>query len=250
MSKLIPILVLALVLYRCSNSVTKSNYDQEYNIPLNGLMVHYPFSGNANDSSGHNTHGEVFGPSLTKDRNNEDSSAYYFDGVDDFIRVKNSPILDLTNSITISVWAKGVGTGTRNEVSICGLVSKGPVEPYGLGLDDGDRVLFRIVSTNNWYEVLKTNFSIDSTQWNHYIGVFEAGKSVRMYINGKEIFNNNSSIPQSIDPSDYDLWIGARAHSETPYFPKYYFKGIIDEVRIYNRALSLKEIKSLFYLYN
>lgn len=250
MKKIMSILLATIFIYQCSDPLTKSNDEQEYSIPTNGLMVYFPFNGNANDSSGHNMHGEALGATLTKDRNGVHESAYYFDGVDDYIRVENSSILDLTSSLTISVWAKGVAASSMMEVSICGLVSKGAVQPYGIGLDDGDRVVFRIVSSNNWYEVLKTDLAIDKIQWYHYVGVFEAGKSVQLYLNGEELIRNDSSIPEKIDNSDYDLWIGTRAEGEFPYSPKYYFNGVIDEVRIYNRGLSIKEIRSLYNLYN
>lgn len=219
-------------------------------LPAEGLMVYYPFTGNADDSSGHSMHGSVLGPVLTQDKNGKENRAYLFDGIDDYIRIENKSILNLTSSITISVWAKGAAFGPDGGESFCGLVSKGPIMPYGLGLDDGDRVLFRIISSGNWYEALKTGIVIDPALWYHYAGVFEAGNSVRLYLNGNEIVNNASSIPQSIDASDYDLWIGTRAHSQSPYSPGFYFKGAIDEVRIYNRALDDHEIKLLYKLYD
>jgi len=219
-------------------------------LPTDGLIVYYPFTGNANDSSGHNLHGDLFGPILTQDRDGKMDQAYLFDGVDDFISLENRSVLNFTTGLTISVWAKGAAYSPNNGKSLCGLVSKGPVIPYGLGLDGGDRVLFRITNKGTWYEALKTNLTIDSTLWYHYVGVFKSGNFVRLYINGEMVINNTSSIPQAIDSSDYDLWIGTRSNSEFPYEPKVYFRGTIDEVRIYNRPLENHEIQKLYKLYD
>lgn len=60
------------------------------NIPTNGLILHLPFDGNANDMSGRGNHGTVNGASLTTDRKGNSRSAYSFDGVNDFIRINNS----------------------------------------------------------------------------------------------------------------------------------------------------------------
>jgi len=214
-----------------------------------GLAAFYPFNGNAQDESGHNLNGNVRGAILTEDRNNNAEKAYYFDGIDDYIQVENKQIINLTNSLSISVWAKGSSWGPDNGQSITGIVAKGPVVPFGLGIDDGDRLLFRIVYQDNYYEALKTGAGINTTKWNHYVGVFNAGNSIRLYVNGKLIVQNKSSIPQKLDSSDLDLWIGARAHSQkTHNIPLFFFKGSIDEVRVYNRALKDEEIHALYNL--
>ncbi|MBN2000041.1 hypothetical protein JW935_20990, partial [candidate division KSB1 bacterium] len=56
-------------------------------IPPTGLIAWYPFSGNVLDKSGNNNHGEVNGPILVSDRFGNPNSAYYFDGVDDYIQI-------------------------------------------------------------------------------------------------------------------------------------------------------------------
>jgi hypothetical protein len=53
----------------------------------NGLLACYPFNGNANDESGNENHGSVFGATLTSDRLGNPNSAYEFDGSDDYIMI-------------------------------------------------------------------------------------------------------------------------------------------------------------------
>ena len=68
-----------------------------------GLVAYYPFCGNANDASGNSHDGDVQGPILTADRFGNADSAYFFDGVNDNIRLPASQDFALT-SWTISGW--------------------------------------------------------------------------------------------------------------------------------------------------
>jgi len=73
-------------------------------------------------------------------------------------------------------------------------------------------------------------------EWYHFAGTFD-GKTLRVYINGE--LEGEKEIGQPIAPSDLELWIGADDYGR----PTDFFPGVIDEVRIYNRALSADEIK-------
>ena len=57
--------------------------------PVGDLIAHYPYNGNANDESGNGYHGTVHGASLTTDQNGNSNSAYYFDGVNDYINISS-----------------------------------------------------------------------------------------------------------------------------------------------------------------
>ena len=67
-----------------------------------GLVAFYPFNGNANDESGNGYDGTVFGAALTADRNGSPNSAYFFDGVDDYIEI-NDPVIT-SAPFSISFW--------------------------------------------------------------------------------------------------------------------------------------------------
>ena len=74
-------------------------------IPTNGLVGYWPFSGNANDSSGNNLNGTVNGAVLTEDRFGNSSSAFNFDGIDDYILVNDDDLLSFPNNeFTFSFW--------------------------------------------------------------------------------------------------------------------------------------------------
>lgn len=69
-----------------------------------GLIVYYPFNGNANDESENGHHGIVNGAALTADRFGRTNGAYEFDGTDDFIQLPGTSLLELDFPISTSVW--------------------------------------------------------------------------------------------------------------------------------------------------
>src|SRR5580765_2216648 len=75
------------------------------NVPREGLVAEYLFSGNPGDTSGHGRHGTVRGANLTADRFGQAASAYHFDGVDDEIIVAPPPPLP-SGMLSVSVWAR------------------------------------------------------------------------------------------------------------------------------------------------
>ena len=87
---------------------------RSYYVPSNGLFGWWPFNGNANDESGNNNNGGVYGAGLTNDRNDFPNSAYVFNGSSDYIQCLNAgPSGNPT--ITLSFWIK---TNQSNYASI------------------------------------------------------------------------------------------------------------------------------------
>ena len=79
--------------------------------PDSGLVAYYPFNGNANDESGNNNHGTVYGATLTTDRNANTDKAYSFDG-NDYISVADDPSIRMDSAFTISLWFYAIANGS------------------------------------------------------------------------------------------------------------------------------------------
>lgn len=77
------------------------NFDDE-----GQLIAWYPFNGNANDKSGNEHHGTTKGAILTADFDGKPLSSYYFNGGTQHIEVKNTPLLNFQDGISISLWCK------------------------------------------------------------------------------------------------------------------------------------------------
>jgi len=215
-----------------------------YNCIPNNLVAYYPFNGNANDESGNGNNGTVNGATLTTDKEGLADSAYEFDGINNFIQVANSSSLNVFNSdLTISMWLyndnpsltdntyKGISKGGWDTGAGYELV-------YSNFWNDGTLHFTTGSGGNNVYA-----FNTYNNQWIMLTGTYEnATATKKMYINGilqASIVQASSSLTSSLD----DLFIGRR-HPANNYSG--FVKGKMDEIRIYNSALSASEILQLY----
>lgn len=224
--------VLALSLVFFSSAAAHATFDQ-----YSGLVAHWKFNGDATDSQDDHNGTLNGGPTLVDDRFGNHSSAYYFDGTDDYISVSDDSDLDITGDITISAWVKFDSNYVRH-----GFLAKQTSEDggYRLHID-----MYRFTS----------NLSNDSTQanlvylrhlndgkWHHVLMTYD-GDRIYNYVDGEpcgcagqqEYFNG------PIGTNNEDLTIGVYFT-----FAWYYYKGVIDDVRLYRRYLDQCEAQELF----
>jgi len=161
--------------------------------------------------------------------------ALQFDGVDDYVEVPDSASLDITDEITIEFWIYPLSKpgyswiigkgGGWNRPGWCIQYNKGYIVIY---VGDGTN------EVNNWaLDAVPTN------KWTHYAVTFNKEEGLfRPYINGEPTGHNVEW--DYIRTNDIDLFIGMADKNTL------HFNGTIDEVRIYNRALSAEEIIQLF----
>jgi len=207
-----------------------------------GLIAYYPFNGNADDESGNENNGVVHGAILTNDRFGNNFSAYQFDGDNDYINCGNDSSINISGSnsnITMSAWFYAEDVESRQNI-----ISKGRdyTSNYGYHLNlnnQKNRGLYRLSDgTNN---IVQTTPVIKTNTWYNVVTTFNGVES-KIYINGI-LQNINTEIGQ-IGISTTNLIIGC--HSQSP--PAWYtFKGVIDDVRIYNKVLSDSDILNLFH---
>jgi hypothetical protein len=233
-------------------------FAQQY--PDSSLIGYYPFNGNANDESGYGYHGVVNGAVLTADRFGHSNSAYYFDGLNDFIEVANNNGHFNLQYLTVSAWIKpynerintygtivykNAQTGyNRDNYLLSTKCYASPAPVRSLSTYYRFRVFFQIeeqstsIDGNN-YSPLSDLHSLQS--WYLLTGVFN-DTGVTIYING--VPEAHVSI-QNIIPfhGPAPLIIGSMKYSTHPNGD---FNGVIDDVRIYNRPLSASEISALY----
>lgn len=200
-----------------------------------GLVAHYPFNGNANDESGNGNHGTVNGAALTSDRFGNVDSAYIFDGVDDIILIDDDPSLEPSTALTVSAWVKSTGNWSDDNYiskdAKIGSVSNG----YLLRSGEPENEL-------NFYAGGKgTKSGVPVDVWVHVAGVYVAGIRVTIYIDGDQMAEKTVGIPSSITYGTGKLGIGGPYDSSS-----LFFNGTVDDIRIYNRALTASEIQELY----
>jgi len=238
MKHLLKSLVMSLCVYTYTFSQIPSY------VPSNGLKGWWSFTGNANDGSGNLNDGTVNGASLTVDRFGNTDGAYLFDGSSSNISV--NPITDLDNSaeITISVWA--LITNSNSSTSQY-LISRAPdtgSEHFSIRIDEQPssyKFSGQISDNNTPASGVTSSVSSDipQTDWHHVVLTYD-GVDVKLYLDG--VFQGASPYTGQINPSPEQLYFGM--HND-PSFP-YYVNGSLDDIGIWNRALTTCEIQQLY----
>ena len=206
----------------------------------NGLVGYWPFCGNANDASGNGNNGTPMnGVSLTTDRFGNANSAYSFDGVDDHISCSNSSTLN-TSSISVAGWMNAsVLGGVRSLVSRWNQPNN-PCANFSTSIDNSTN---NFVGACNQYSntVLYSSNSVLTNQWIHFLYVHNENIGGSLYINGSLVGSNNIQGP--ICNSINDLYIGAQMNVASLWR---FFNGKLDDIGIWNRALTASEIQQLY----
>jgi hypothetical protein len=187
------------------------------------LVAYYKFDGNFNDSSGNANHGEPNGATIVNDLSRGQVAS--FDGVNDYVDCGSSTIFDINDQITLSVWVKtnDTGNGEHNPY-----VAKGD-HSYAIKHRTDNNIEFFIYD-GAWYSAA---FPVDSSfngVWHHLAGTYD-GSQVKLYVDGNSVAptEHSGAIASSTSPVNI-----ARDAENTDRL----YDGLIDDVRIYNRALS------------
>jgi uncharacterized protein (TIGR02145 family) len=208
-------------------------YNSEKPTLKSGLVAYYPFNGNANDESGNKNNGTVNGATPTTDRFGNAGKAYSFDGVNDYIRKANFTQVNRNNGdeLTVSAWVKSSRLGGQYQ----------------------DIVTNRSIAGHNWILYQHTNdgaicfhgslqypsnYIPQTNNWIHVVSIVTSTGIAKLYADGVLVFTNNNYTYGPTLPSD--LFIGMHGEYGEP------FSGSIDDVRIYNRALSSDEVTELY----
>jgi hypothetical protein len=204
-------------------------------IPTDGLVAYWPFNGNANDKSSNSIQGTVVGATLIADKQNIANSAYYFDGSSSKIDCGNNAALNLSQAITISLWVKlkTIPSGQDR------VLSKG-VDSYVLYFQDDTTPIAYMQGTP--VKTLKFGKSLDLNQWYHLAFTYNSnatGNNLKAFVDGT--LSGQQETYGSFATDNLNLIIGNYVNSSA-----YGFHGDMDEVRIYNRALSETEIAQIY----
>jgi gliding motility-associated-like protein len=225
-----------------------------------GLVAYYPFSGNANDVSGNGMNGTVNGASLTKDRFGNANSAYSFDGVNDFIEIIPKSSMSKFNDFTLSVWSKNEGwknqTSDRQYIfdghaagkDVSGNLYKEGFMIYYDSLSSSISANAGILYSETDYSKFYTNTNDTSklsNKWHHII-LKRNGDKLSMFFDGVPVNHaTGNSVSQALN-MDHPWYIGTFCGNNPNYVGNGSYKGAIDDLIIYNRAMSDKEIQSLY----
>jgi gliding motility-associated-like protein len=212
----------------------------------NGLVGYYPFCGNANDLSGNGNNGIVNGATLTTDRFGNTNSAYNFNGTSNYITIANVASNTFTSTFSISVWVKpaaGYGSGSSPNGNQNQVVSKwgyGGVNnaAYSLGVDQTGVAFTGVHNGSASSSAYSTPTTLPINNWHHLVSTLSGGV-LKLYVNNILVKTIANSV--NAQSSRYTLDIAREALGNYGYF-----KGVIDDIQLYNRALNACEVSQIY----
>jgi len=203
---------------------------------ISGLIAHYQFSGNANDSSVNNHNGTlVDNPIFTTDRDEVPNSALQLDGISQYVELPDEASFDFT---TFTIYAIVKIPDYSRQHNIIGKGTNTGYGNYNLHVleSTGKAGYVHDVPTGNW-SALVTLTQVATTQYVH-LAVTLTSSQFKAYLNG--VLTRTVSNPPAPVLNNFPVRIGAHTGFG------FYFKGAIDELQIYDHALSATEIAALF----
>jgi len=210
-----------------------------------GLVGYWPFTGagavannqtiGMEDASGNNNHGRASNANATgmAFTTGQVGGAISFDGVDDFVTVGNASILQTPagTTFTYEAWIRGLPGQVPNQMFINRFLPYFRVEAGRLHLS----IRAAGSQRNVWGLTL-----LSSDRWHHVVATFDATGMMRVFLNG--VLDGTAGPFLPIDNQGDAMRFGI--HGAPP--GSLFYRGILDEVRIYNRALSASEIRANF----
>jgi hypothetical protein len=229
-------------------------------IPTDSPVAFYPFNGSTNDESGNGYNATYIDASLTTDRFGNDSSAYSFNGTSNIVQygdILDSIFCAPIAKFSINGWAKTKKCGSF--ITGGGIImskSAGGSGPYQWNISHQDgRVCAAVTSDGIAQNLLWLSNPVPINQWFQFTLVFDGSlpehQRLKLYINGDtsntSIYKQSGNLGTTTLNSSQNICIGAsHEYAHTQYLHSFY-NGIIDDIRIYAKALTIIEIESLYH---
>jgi len=201
-----------------------------------GLVGWYEFtSGSVADSSGNSNDGTSSGPTSTTGQIGE---ALSFDGSDDYVSVPLN--LNSLSAVSVSAWVK---SSTADISANTGIFSNFQLtDSLELGVSSAEKFYFWAYNDSGGQASATADSASTVTSWHHIVGVFD-GTNVYIYVDGSSVDSSPGSLSsntRSNGGTTYKVGSGGQVAAPT------YFPGVIDDVMVYNRALTSSEISVIY----
>ena len=206
--------------------------------PPSGLVSWWKGEGNPFDSAGTNEGILKNGVSFVT---GEVGQAFQFNGTNQYLEIPDSPSLDPTNSLTLETWVYVSGYPNTDLATI--ITKFSPTVPqqnqYQLETHNiGSNLVFRpVLLLPSGYGLVEGSTTIQFNTWYHVAMTYD-GSMLKLYVNGA--LDGSVAATGSIAPTIQPLRIGG------PSSGPWWFKGRVDEVSLYNRALSASEVLAIY----
>lgn len=202
---------------------------------MNGLVGYWKFDGNANDESGNNNHGKWIG----KESYSEDGifgKAAYFDGTSNYVSIPHSPSIDVgKGAFSFGAWVNSIGKNDGKNQHFLNKRVGGQGISWDMYLSGKVENINAEVASDS---LGNPQSNMKLYNWHHILFTRGISGLTTVYIDRKPILSKNISGDSS---NTHSFNIGNLAEDLNQGF-----KGLIDEVVIYNHALSKEEVEKLY----
>jgi hypothetical protein len=227
-----------------------------------GLVLHFAFDREGEqvqDKSGKQNHGAVKGPVFKREARRR--GVLFLDGEGDRVEVANSASLELTKALTLSSWiklktfgpggygneygfviSKGRAIGINNTWILGYAKGSGASKPRRPAMPGPYPVVFHAGGTVR-DKLLRSKTKLATGKWYHVVGTYD-GTTSRLYINGK--LDAEMAKKTKVRSDRAPILIGGSNLSAATFGNHFTVDGSLDELRIYNRALSKDEVHRLY----
>ena len=192
----------------------------------------------AGDSSGNNLVGTLIGNPQWQPTGGKVGGALEFDGVDDCVDFGSDANLNIANAVTIAAWIK-LSEPAEDQKIVSNQDDLAGGYKFGIY---SNKVELEIRDSGNAATI---NRSVDGGKdlqpgvWYHVMGVYSQGSYIRTYVNGD--LDRELSTAVVLAPTSGTLKIGRE-----PFMDAYFYKGLIDELSIFNYALSEADVAAIY----
>ena len=206
-----------------------------------GLIGHWKFNNDFQDYSGNENHATNNEAEWTKNRYGLNNHALQFNQTTDYVEIPDNFFQQTFNELTFSYWVKPIEYTNDYQVHI----HRSDEDTIGssvwwAGLDTNNELVVTIGANNGAWDDGKTNKTLSLNNWHHVTGTWD-GNTGKVYLNGEEI-HNYARTTLTNKPSTFTIGqmhpsLGTRTYES---------KSNIDNLRIYDEALTQQEINKLF----
>jgi len=210
------------------------------------FVVYYDFNNNIGDKSNLGNNGEAFNLSYSSDKNgNENAAGLFSSASNSYVKVPHSNSISLDKEMTISIWFYYT---EQTSTSFFTIVEKSNPDDGGhsrYGMWIYNRGIIEICIEPDTCPGSLCQRCLDASsalpnlnEWYHLAGTYD-GTTLKLYINGEESASREYA-PSGISQTQFELFLGTDEYGSPNYL-----SGKLDNFRLYNRALSVAEIKQL-----
>lgn len=189
------------------------------------------------DSSGNNFTGMLMSEPQWQPNTGKSGGALAFDGVDDYIECGSHESLNFTQGVSVAAWIKLAESAKDQKV----VSNQGNTSGYKVSIYDNKVELEIRGSSLSMNRGVEGGTVLEPGTWYHIVGTYGQGGSIKTYVNAK--LDRELETASILAPSTGTLKIGRESVN---YGDMYWFKGLMDDIRIYNYPLSDAEVTALY----